>query len=194
MREPTIARNYAETLVALATRAGELDAWGAMLDEVVDAIHQDPRLQHFLESPRVSVQLKNDILARAFADRLPRLFVRFLQAIVSHRRQRLLEEIALQYRGLVDEEKGRVHADVTVAREPDDDTRTSVEAHLSRLVGKTVVPHFSVRPAILGGTIIRLGDTVMDGSVRRRLAMLRARMLRGRAAGGRPTRGSAAAT
>jgi F-type H+-transporting ATPase subunit delta len=48
---------------------------------------------------------------------------------------------------------------------------------LSRVLGKTVVPHVTVNPAILGGVIVRVGDTVMDGSVRKRLATLRSRML-----------------
>ncbi|HEU4643466.1 MAG TPA: F0F1 ATP synthase subunit delta [Gemmatimonadaceae bacterium] len=177
MREPTIARNYAEALAELAQRAGDLDGWGAMIDEVTAAVQGDVRLQRFLESPRVSAEEKNEIIARAFADRLPRLFVRFLTAVVSHRRQHLIPEIAEQYHVIVDERQRRVHAEVTVAREPDDELREATARELSRVLGKQVIPHFHVRPEILGGTIVRVGDTVMDGSVRRRLSSLRARML-----------------
>ena len=49
-------------------------------------------------------------------------------------------------------------------------------AQLSKALGKVVVPHVSVNPGILGGVVVRIGDTVMDGSVRRRLGALRARM------------------
>jgi len=66
---------------------------------------------------------------------------------------------------------------VTVAREPADPERDALEKQLSRLFGKRVVPHISLNPAILGGVIVKVGDTVMDGSVRRRLASLRQRML-----------------
>jgi len=52
-----------------------------------------------------------------------------------------------------------------------------VTKQLSRVLGKNVVPHFHVNPGILGGVVVRVGDTVLDGSVRRRLATLRARML-----------------
>ncbi len=177
MRDPTIARNYAETLVALAQKAGELDSWGDMMDEVAEAVEGDPRLTNFLASPRVSAQEKNRIIARAFQDRLPRLFVRFLEAVITNRRQHLIPEIAEGYRALVDELEARVHARVTVAREPDDDTRGAIERQLARATGKTVVAHYAVRPEILGGVIVRIGDTVMNGSVQRRLATLRARML-----------------
>jgi F-type H+-transporting ATPase subunit delta len=182
MRGPTIARNYAEALVSLAQRASDLEGWGAMMDEVANAMQTDQRLMRFLESPRVSAEQKNEIIAKAFADRLPRLFVRFLQAVVMHRRQYLIPQIALEYRQLVDEIEGRVHAQVLLAREPDQETQATVAQQLSRVLGKSVVPHFAVRPEILGGAVVRVGDTVMDGSVRRRLAALRTRML-GRAIG-----------
>ena len=69
------------------------------------------------------------------------------------------------------------HAQVQIAREPDDKLRAAVAKQLSRITGLEVVPHFTVRPQILGGLIVRMGDTVMDGSLSRRLASLRTLML-----------------
>ena len=180
MRETTIARNYAETLLALAQKAGDLRGWGGMITDVADAMQGDRTLRIFLESPRVDAAEKNRILAKAFQDRMPRLFVRYLEALVTHRRQMLIPAIARQYLDLVDEVEGRTHANVTVAREPDTDTRSVVTRELSRTFGKEVVPHFHVDPRILGGLVVRVGDTVLDGSVRRRLERLRGRMATGR--------------
>jgi F-type H+-transporting ATPase subunit delta len=177
MREPTIARNYAETLLELAQKAGDLGGWGEMIDRIADAMETDRRLRMFLESPRVSAQRKNEILQKAFGGGLPRNFVRFLQALVTHRRQMLIPVIAHEYHNLVDRVEGRVHASVTVAREPDEADRQLVISQLSRTLGKEVVPHFHVNASILGGVIVRVGDTVLDGSVRRRLATLRQRMM-----------------
>ncbi|MEP7065630.1 MAG: ATP synthase F1 subunit delta [Gemmatimonadota bacterium] len=177
MRETTIARNYAETLVSLAQRASDLDGWGETIAEVADAVERDPRLANFLASPRVSAGGKIEIITKAFQDRLPRLFVRFLAAVITNRRQHLIPQIAIEYALLVDEIQGRVHARVTVAREPDDAMRASVEKQLGTITGKRVVPHFTVKPEILGGMIARVGDTVMDGSLARRLETLRGRML-----------------
>jgi F-type H+-transporting ATPase subunit delta len=177
MRDPTIARNYAETLLALAQRANDLDGWGETINEVADAVEGDPRLSNFLASPKVSANEKIEIIRKAFQDRLPRLFVRFLAAVIANRRQRLIPEIAVEYGLLVDEIQGRVHARVTVAREPDERLRASVERQLGTITGKRVVSHFVVKPEILGGVIARVGDTVMDGSVARRLETLRGRML-----------------
>jgi F-type H+-transporting ATPase subunit delta len=89
----------------------------------------------------------------------------------------LIPEIAVEYANLVDESVGRVHARVTVAKETSADENNVIARELSRAVGKEVVPHMSVNPAILGGVVVRIGDTVMDGSVRRRLGTLRRKML-----------------
>jgi len=180
MREPTIAKNYAETLLELAQRANDLRGWGDMLDQVSDAMESDRRLRTFLESPRVSAQKKNEILQKAYGAQLPRNFLRFLQALIGHRRQMLIPVIAHAYHDLVDAVEGRVHASVTVARPADDNDRDVVTKQLSRMLGKDVVPHFHVNSDILGGVVVRVGDTVLDGSVRRRLATLRTKMLAAR--------------
>jgi F-type H+-transporting ATPase subunit delta len=89
----------------------------------------------------------------------------------------LLPQIAREYHDLVDQVEGRIRASVTVAQEAADGERRAISKELSRAYGKEVVPHFVVNPAILGGVVVRVGDTVLDGSVRRRLASLRSRML-----------------
>jgi F-type H+-transporting ATPase subunit delta len=179
MRDSTIAKNYAETLLELARRANDLDGWGKMIMDVAGAIEADESLRLFLETPRVSADAKNEVLAKAFQDRMPRLFVRFLQTLVKNRRQALIPEIAEEYRGLLDAAENRVHAQVTVARETGDGERAMIAKELSRVLGKTVIPHLTVNPAILGGLVVRVGDEVMDGSVRRRLSKLRNTLIHG---------------
>ena len=177
MREPTIAKNYAEALLELARRGNDLRGWGEMIDSIANAVESDRRLRHFLESPRVSAQKKSEIIEKAYGASLPRTFVLFLQALVRNRRQMLIPAIAHESLDLVDQVEGRVHASVTVAREADEADRQLITQQLSRALNKSVVPHFHVNASILGGVVVRVGDTVLDGSVRRRLATLRARML-----------------
>ena len=180
MRDTTIARNYAETLLVLATRAEDLRGWGKMLTDVSSAVEENPTLRLFLESPKVSAAQKSAVIGKAFTDRMPRLMLRFLQSLVMHRRQMLLPEIATEYLNLVDAAEGRIHARVTVAKETDDAGRDAIAAHLSRMFGKQVVPHLTVDPSIMGGVVVHVGDTVLDGSVKKRLASLRRKMLTGR--------------
>ena len=175
-RSNPVSRNYAEALLALATKADNREGFGVMIRDVASAIGQDPTIRLFLESPRVSYERKNEILARAFGDRIPRVFLRFLQTMVHNRRQMMIPEIATEYAALLDSEEGRVHAEVTVARPTTDADTASIGAELSRVLGKRVMPQVSVDPAIMGGVIVRVGNTVMDGSVRRRLSKLATRM------------------
>ena len=177
MRDTTIARNYAEALLALARKADDLDGWGALIVGVADAIQSEPKLRNFLAAPQVSPGEKKVVIEKAFGDELPRNMVRFLQKLVDNRRQMLIPQIAIEYGNLVDEVEGRLHAQVTVAREPAEQDQNLITQRLSKMFGKMVVPHITVNPSILGGLIVRVGDTVIDGSVRRRLAGLRARLL-----------------
>ncbi len=176
MRDATIARNYAETFLALGRKAGDPAGWGRLLESVADAVRRDETLRRFLESPRVSADQKKKVLGQALQDRMPRLVVRFLQTMIDKRRQMLIPAVADEYQTLLDASEGRVHAQVTLAREAGKGESEAIARRLSAAVGKTVVPHVTVRPEILGGVVVRLGDTVMDGSVRRRLSALRARM------------------
>ena len=179
MRPATIARNYAETLLTLAQKAEDPRGWGKMISDVSAAMGSDITLRHFLESPKVSADQKKEILGKAFADRAPRLFVRFLQALVTNRRQMLIPRIATEYFSLLDAAENRVHADVTLAHQPTDEETARIAASLRKALGKDVVPHVRVDPSIIGGVVVKMGDTVMDGSVRRRLGILRKAMLAG---------------
>lgn len=180
MRETTIARNYAEALLTLATRAGDLDTWGRGINAVAMAMDSDPRLRNFLAAPQVSSTEKIAIVGKAFATKLPAKMVRFLQKLIQNRRQMLIPAVAVEYGNLVDQAQGRVHAQVTVARESTEADVTFLAAQLSRALGKTVVPHVQVDPNILGGVVVKVGDSVMDGSVRKRLATLRSRVMAGK--------------
>ena len=179
MREATVSRNYAETLLELARRAEDLAGWGKLIQDVANAMEDDATLRLFLESPKVSEAQKSAVITEALSDRVPRHFLRFLLAMIRKRRQMLIPEIATEYFNLVDQSEGRIHANVTVARESSESERNAIAEQLSKVLGKQAVLHVNVNPAILGGVIVKVGDTVMDGSVRRKLATLRGRILSG---------------
>ena len=178
MRDTTIAKNYAEALLELARRAEDPAGWGKLIRDVANGMQEDITVQHFLESPKVSEAQKNEVFFQALGDRVPRHFLRFLQTLVRKRRQLLIPEISSEYDKLLDIHEGRVHANVTVARETSSVDEARIAEQLSRVIGKTVVPHMNVNPAILGGVVVKIGDTVMDGSVRRRLARLKGQIIR----------------
>lgn len=176
MRAETIARNYAEAVFQLGERSGNVERYTELLDAVAAAVEQTPRVQAVLMSPRVPKAEKARLLGGALRD-VPREFVLFLQAVVKRGRQQLLREIATEYMKLLDQKLDRVRAGITLARDPDEKLRRSIQDSLSRQLGKQVIPAFNVDPEILGGTIVRVGERVLDGSVRRRMTKLRRQLM-----------------
>lgn len=178
---PTIiARNYAETLLALAQRHGgdeAVDAYQRALDEVLSLLRAEPRVRAFLETPRVDAAAKKRALRASLGGRVPEPFLRFLLIVVDKRRQAVLTLIGREYRGLVDELHNRVRAEIVVAREADAGLRAEIVGALERRLGKSVLPSFRTDPEILGGVVIRIGDQLYDGSLRKRVSTLRRRML-----------------
>ena len=173
MKSVTIARNYAEAMFAVG------DTFGGLLDAVAGAVQADERIATALESPRVSKAAKAKILERALKGEAPPEFVRFLQAVVRRGRQGLLNEIAQEYQVLLDEKLNRVHAGVTLADEADARMQKQVVDRLTKALGREVRAWFRSDPKILGGVVVRVGDRIFDGSVRRRLTALQRRMLTG---------------
>jgi F-type H+-transporting ATPase subunit delta len=172
----TIARNYAEALFDLGEGSGQTQRYADLIDAVAAAVETTPQVQAALMSPRVPKATKARIFAGALGD-TPREFVLFLQALVKRGRQYLLREIATQYLALLDIKLNRIRAGVTLARPADEALRRVIQERLSQQLGKQVIASFSVDPAILGGAVVRVGERIHDGSVRRRLTKLRRQLI-----------------
>ncbi len=177
MRESTIARNYAEALFELGERLGQTERFAGLITALAMAIETEPSIRVAIESPQVAKKTKLRVLERALEDRAAEEFMRFLTAVIKRGRQELLPEIGAEHAVLVDEKLNRIHAGVTLAREPDEALREAVRAKLSEALGKEVIPHFRIEPAILGGLVLRLGDRIIDGSLRRRMVALKRQLL-----------------
>jgi F-type H+-transporting ATPase subunit delta len=176
LRNETVARNYAEALFELGQQAKSAERYADLMDAVAAAVETTPRVQAVLMSPRVPKSEKARILGAAMKD-APRDFVLFLQALVKRGRHRILREIAQEYMKLLDEKLDRVRAGVTLARKPDEKLQRTIQELLSRQLQKQVIAAYAVDPEILGGAVIRVGDRVLDGSIRRRMTKLRRQLL-----------------
>jgi F-type H+-transporting ATPase subunit delta len=176
VRSETVARNYAEALFELGEQSGQSARYADLIDAVAGAVESAPAVQAVLMSPRVPKAEKGRLLAAAL-EGVPREFVLFLQALVRRNRQQLLREVAAQYHALLDIKLDRVRAGVTLARPADAALQRTIAEALSRQLGKQVISSFSVDPEILGGTIVRIGERIHDGSLRRRMVKLRRQLL-----------------
>ncbi len=180
MRASVIARNYASTLFTLAERhggEGGAERYDEAMRMVAAAIREEPRVREFLASPRVSVEEKRGVIRKAFEGRVPDLVLRFLLVTTEKRRAGLLVEISAAFHELVDESLGRLRADIRLARPADEALQQRIRETLEQQFGSAVLPTFRVDPGVVGGVVIRVGDRVMDGSLRRRITQMRRRML-----------------
>lgn len=178
MRSSLIARSYAETLLALAQRHEGVDTFARGIAEVADLLDDEPRIREFLETPRVDAEAKKHALRASFGGRIPEMLLRFLLVVVEKRRQTMIGEIAGAYQELVDELHGQVRARITLRDAPDGRLRQEVIAALEHRLGKRVIPTWETDPGMLGGVVVRVGDQILDGSMRRRIASLKRQLLR----------------
>jgi len=177
VKNTVVARNYAEALLAVAKQADAVERFGELLDAVAGVVRTNPAVQGVLMSPRVRKAAKKDLLAKGLTGIASPGFVRFLQAVVQRGRQGMFTEMSEAYQELADRHFNRVHASVTTVREADAAFRKVIAERLSKAMGKAVLPNYRTDPAIVGGVIVRVGDRVLDGSIRRRLQLLRNRMM-----------------
>ena len=178
MRDETVARNYAETLFELAERHEGVEAYGEGIETVAVLIDENDDFRLFLETPRIALVKKKELVRRVFADRIPARLVNFVLITLDKRRQRLLRGIAREYRSLLDVHFKRVHIEVTLARAMDESSVTEMQERLTAALGQTAIPHIRIKPAILGGAIFRTSNTIYDGSLRRKLDGMRRRLLK----------------
>jgi F-type H+-transporting ATPase subunit delta len=184
MSRYAVARNYADTLFSLAERDGKQNEWLLLLGEIGSLYRESPSFRAFLHTPRVAPAEKKKLLRSVLEDRYPEPFVRFLQVVIDKRRQGLLPLMEEAYREILNERTGRVHAAVTLPFEPDASFRAELEEALSRVLEGEVSADFRTDEEIIGGLVVRVKDRVLDGSVRRRLQLMRRALLEDGAARG----------
>ncbi len=172
-----MVRSYADTLFELAERHGGASGWRNVAAGVA-TLADDPAVQRFLGTPRISAEERKRTLARAVRFFVPPMLLRFLMAAMDRRRQRLIPAIMRDFVSLVDRHEGIRRMEVTVARDLDAAETEILETGLSDAFGAEVLLDIRVRPRIVGGIVVREGDTLYDGSIKRRLEAMRRALMR----------------
>ncbi|HEY7928071.1 MAG TPA: F0F1 ATP synthase subunit delta [Candidatus Dormibacteraeota bacterium] len=167
----SIGRRYAQAYFDLARQQGRIPEWRDHLVRSVQTL-ADPQVAAALANPRLTLsdrtRLALDVLAGVAEP--ARNLVRLL---IERGRTAVLGELVETYDALTDRDSGVIRADVTTAVAVDDDLRMRIARALGEKLGAAVQTEVHQDPNILGGLIIRIGDRVIDNSVRTRLAQLR---------------------
>ncbi len=174
-----VARRYAQALAEEAERQDRVEAVDADAALIRESLEASPELENFFESPILSAEQKKEVVRALFEERLSTLTYRFLQLLVEKERETLLREVLEAYRALRDRQRGIVEVQARTAGPLDDAGRTRLAEGAGRRTGHEVRLRTQQDPALIGGVVLRIGDTVYDGSVRNQLAALRERMTNG---------------
>lgn len=165
---------YATALADIVLQQGAAEPARKQLGEFLAAFNESADLRNALISPSIVRQAKHGVIEQLVA-RMggSRIIRNFLFVMADNQRMHLLPEVVQTFEEVLRQRQGVAEAHVTSASQLDDRQKTGLITTLERLSGKKIQPIYSQDPALLGGAVVRIGDTIYDGSVRNRLNQLR---------------------
>ena len=172
----TIARPYAEAVFALADKGGDLGRWSRTLATLA-AVAANPEVRRTVGNPNLSADQVYGLFAAASSD-LAGEEQNFLRVLIDNDRLAALPEIAAIYEELKNEREGVVEAVITTAFPLDKGQLDALVAEIEGRFKRKVQPQVNVDPALIGGVRMQVGDEVIDGSVRGRLAAMAAALMK----------------
>lgn len=177
MIERRIVRRYATALFNAARRAKAIDRVESDLGLVSYTLEAMPSLMEAMHSPLVPRERKKTILRDIFADKVHEVTLSYFDLLVEKRREEVVLDTEPEYIALADEARGIVKAEVTAAVRLTQEEESRLAARLSAMTGRQAQLSVEVDPDIIGGVMVKIGDTVIDGSIRGQLEALRERLL-----------------
>ena len=170
-------RRYADAAFEIALRDGTLKTWRPELDSAAET-STDGELERVLANPAIPLDQRVETAERAFAS-LSQPVRNLILLLVRHGRIEQLPRVAAEFRRLDDKRNGLTHASATSAAPLGDDEIGAIPARLEELTGGKIALETAVDPDLLGGLVVRVGDRLIDGSVRSRLERLRNQLASG---------------
>ena len=173
------AKRYAQAIFSLGKERGTLDAWQSDLALLANVV-ADGRVSHYLTNPSIPKERKIEVLESALDVTVQPETRKLARLLIERDRMTLLPEI----RELVDDqvraERGIAIAEVTTADRLNEAEQDLVREKLEEITNQQIELDLKIDPEIIGGIIIRVGDQVIDGSVRNKLEKMRTRLMAGR--------------
>jgi F-type H+-transporting ATPase subunit delta len=168
---------YANALADVALAQGAAEPAAKQLHDFGAAYAQSAELRTFLASPAVSVEAKHAVLEKITARLGASKIIRnFLFVLADHRRTNVIPEVIAAFHEVIRQRQGIAEAEISSAIELSVAQKKEMATTLARLTGKKIEAKYALDPALLGGAVVRIGDTVYDGSLRSRLNEMRTRL------------------
>ena len=169
---------YAKALLAVGEKSGSTEALIVEIKDVSEAVKSLPKLSDALAAPQVSVDEKVALAQKAFDGKTSPAMLNFLQVLVRKGRFDCLPAVAVAAKQMYDSQSGKIQATLVTAEEVDDSTQADIAQKLSEKLGKQVELERTVDPSIIGGVVVRIGDTVYDSSIAGQLEQVRTKALK----------------
>ncbi|MDA3971499.1 MAG: ATP synthase F1 subunit delta [Desulfobulbaceae bacterium] len=174
MKNALLAKRYAKALFAVGKEENALDEYATSLKEFATMLADNPELDDALSNPMYPLDAREGVMAEVVkAADLSTIMGNFLNLIVQKRRADVLGDIAEMFQILVDEENNTAQGTVVSATELSAEMQAKVQETLEKITGKQVTLTTQVDESIIGGMIAKVGDLVMDGSIKTQLEELK---------------------
>jgi len=168
---------YPNALADVALQQGAADPVLKQLNDFAGAYAESAELRNLLATPSVTSKEKHAVVEKISARLGASKIVRnFLFLIIDHRRTLMIPELAKAFQTVIRERQGFAEATVTSAAEMNDAQKKDLTQSLEKKTGKKIEAKYAVDKGLLGGVVVRIGDTVYDGSLRYRLNVMRVKL------------------
>jgi F-type H+-transporting ATPase subunit delta len=175
-----IAKRYAKALFNLAKGEGQIEQYGQELSEFVRLLDQLPDLADAIQNPLYPGKTKQQVFESvAQQAQMTPILKSFITLLIEKDRIKHLGEIKDYYYNLIDEHNNVARAQVKAATHLDESTMEGISQALEKIVRKKIIVEFEKDPELIGGVVARIGDWVLDGSVRTQLYTIRESLKRG---------------
>ena len=168
---------YAKALLGVGEKSGNTDQLLEELSAVAEAVSNQPSLNSTLQSPQVGTEEKLKLVGKIFEKKVSAPMMNFLKVLVGKDRFDCVAAISAAAKKLNDEKSGEIQATVTTAEKIDAKSRDEIAKQLSKKLGKKVKLDSVVDASVVGGVVVRVGDTVYDNSVVGQLQQVRQRAM-----------------
>ena len=174
------AQTYARSLIELAQQRDLAPQIGAELDALGGILEKNPTFLAFLRDPGISSEERTRVIDAVLKPNVSPLLANFVGVLNAHNRLGLLDQIAGAYADLLDELQGKVEVDVTVPQKLSQQELEQVRQRVGAALKKDAIVHQYVDESIIGGMILRVGDKLIDASVKSQLETMRRKLLNAR--------------
>lgn len=171
MRQTILARRYAKALFSLGKEQDKTESYSGLLNSIAALYDQgEPSVGDALTNPLYPLDARQKVMAKiAESAKADTIMTGFLNLLLEKKRADILPDIADEMQVMVDKEKNISHGSVVSAVELDGALQEKIQASLEKLTGNKVILETQVDPSIIGGIIAKVGDLVLDGSIKTQL-------------------------